>query len=465
MKRHISIKWYRSVSFRLPMLFVSSTLLIILLVVSIVFVRFRERMIEDYSRMGKGVTNLMAMEIDPNKTDYYLEENFSSEEYNRILDRLYDLKDNYPGVLYMYVYRIKRDGAVVIFDLDSTEGAVDADKPGDIYKLDKAFIDHIDELTAGKQTPALTGQTEDGYLLTYCKPLFDSEGNYQCHVCVDFSIEQLHHDDIRFVSEILLFLIIAVILILLIDIYIVQKNIAGPLSTMKRTTDNFSYETDSDHENNIRLMEKLNIHTQDEIEDIYHVFIVFMKNNLLYMKNFLKAQDDIKEKDAALGQISRTAYFDALTEAGNKAAYNLAAEALDRSAKPFAVAVFDINNLKYINDHHGHKEGDSYICGCCAVLTDVFGSENVYRVGGDEFAILLSNNDYTDREKLFGQAAARFEETYAQTEKPVWERCSMAGGMAERTEAGETVGQIFSIADERMYQNKLRFKEKYGSYR
>ncbi len=465
MKKYKSIKWFRSVSFRLPMLFISSILLLLILVGSTVFMRFRRRMIQDYSRMGEGVTNLMATEIDPNKTDLYLEENFDSEEYNRILNRLYDLKNNYPDVLYMYVYRIKPDGAIVIFDLDSEEGALDADSPGDIYKLDDAFQERIDDLTAGRPVPAMTGDTEDGYLLTYCRPMFDSDGNYQCHACVDFSIEQLHREDIKFVSEILVLLLIAVIVILLFDIYIVERRISGPLTTMKRTTDKFSYETASDHENNIRIMEELNIHTGDEIEDIYHVFIVFMKNNLLYMKNLVKAENDIREKDEKLGQISVKAYKDALTGAGNKAAFNRASETLDKSPKPFAAAVFDINNLKYINDSFGHKEGDSYIKGCCGILFDVFGRENVFRIGGDEFAVLLTGNDFTDRDRLFGQAVSRFEQEDARTDRQPWERYSMAGGMSERSGLSDTAEQVLESADEKMYQNKVDFKKKNGSYR
>ncbi len=411
MKKTNRIKRQRSLTVKLPMMFVVSTVLLMIFVMSAVFLRFRDRIIEDYSRMGEGVTNLMAMEVDPDRTDEYIEENFSSEEYNRVLDRLYDLKNNYPDVLYMYVYRITYDGGVVVFDLDSEEGVHDADKPGSLYELDEAFIYYIDDLVAGRQTPAMTGDTEDGYLLT------DSKGNYQCHVCVDFSVDQIHRKDIRFVSGTMLMLLAAVLLILVIDIYNIQHWVSRPLNRMKTTTDKFSYETEQDHENNIRLMEQLGIHTGDEIEDIYHIFISFMKNNLLYIKRLNKAYSDILEKDAAIGQISQKAYRDPLTGAGSKAAYDKAAEALDRSGQPFAVAVFDINNLKYVNDSFGHNAGDSYIRGCCGVLAEVIGLDRLYRVGGDEFAALFPGGDDESVGRLIKQIDERFEESFMRTDR------------------------------------------------
>lgn len=396
---------YISLTVRLPFLFIISILLILIIILTVVFFRFKSRMIEDYTDMSKGVTDLMAMDIDPDKTDLYIEKNFELEEYNNIRSRLYELKDNYPNVLYMYVYRFRYDGAQVVFDLDSEIGVKDADMPGDIYELDPELVKHIDELVAGTPLPALFGDTDDGYMLTYCKPLFDSEGNYQCHVCVDFSIEELHDQDIRFVIGIFLVSLVAIILVMCLDIYILNKKIANPLNRMKTATDTFAYETEQDHENNIRVMERLQIHTGDEIEDIYNLFLSFMKNNLLYMKRLAQANNTIIEKDTRIGQISKTAYSDALTEAGSKAAYNMAVSELEKkgigNAEPFAVLVYDINDLKYINDTYGHKAGDLYIKGCCGILTEVYGTDGVYRIGGDEFAVILTGGGFEKRNELF----------------------------------------------------------------
>lgn len=463
MKRMISRK---SLTVRMPFMLTISMLLILLLILTAVFIRFRSRMIEDYTDMGKGVTNLMAAEIDPDKVDMYIEENFGMEEYNAICDRFKVLKDNYPNVLYMYVYRFTRDGAVVIFDMDSEVGVSDADAPGDNYELDPELVKHIDDLVAGNETPALLGDTEDGYMLTYCKPLFDSEGNYVCHACVDFSIEKLYKDDIRFVLGTMILALAAVSGILIVDIYIVQKRIAGPLNDMKTATDMFSYESKLDHENNIRIMEGLNIKTGDEIEDIYHLFVSFMRNNLIYLNRLDKANDTILEKDTRLGQVSRTAYTDTLTETGTKAAYyKMVAEKEQEGleGKKFAVLIYDINDLKYINDNYGHDVGDIYIKGCCGILTDIYGGSVIYRIGGDEFAVVLTDECCDRREELFAAAEERFVSARTNTDAEPWERYSMAGGMSVFKAGDKGFEEVFKRADKDMYENKMRFKKEFGA--
>lgn len=48
--------------------------------------------------------------------------------------------------------------------------------------------------------------------------------------------------------------------------------------------------------------------------------------------------------------------------------------------------MFDLNNLKYFNDTHGHATGDYYIIVCSEIIQDIFGMYGkVYRIGGDEF--------------------------------------------------------------------------------
>jgi electron-transferring-flavoprotein dehydrogenase len=62
--------------------------------------------------------------------------------------------------------------------------------------------------------------------------------------------------------------------------------------------------------------------------------------------------------------------------------------------EPFAVAVFDINDLKKVNDLHGHKEGDACIRAACKKICTIFDHSPVFRVGGDEFIAILSGADY-----------------------------------------------------------------------
>ena len=457
-----------SLSLRLPLMFILSFLVIVLVVVLLVYQRFEKRTVEEYTAMGESATMLMTKEFDPDKVPLYMEENFQLEEYKEIRQRLIFIKENYPDVMYMYIYHFIPEGGEVIFDLDS-EYSLDADPPGTIYDPDPAVVPYMNDLCAGKEIPVLTGDTGDGYMLTYMRPVHDSQGNYSCHVCVDFSMEALHKKDLRFVLGLFLMIALITFLIAAVVIYFMRKTVTGPINRMKQATDSFSYENESDHINNIGIMEKLGISTGDEIEDIYRLFIAFMKNNLSFMQNLSKAENYIKHKDAQIGQISKAAYKDTLTGVGSKSAYIKKVEELNNILKvgncDFAVVMADINNLKHINDEYGHKAGDSYIQGSCHLICETFKHSPVYRIGGDEFVVILQGQDYENRLALSDSLKAAFEESFCQTDKEPWQRYSAAIGMAECSSDDNTFELVFKRADQIMYDAKKSFKSKFGSYR
>ena len=81
-----SKKSFRSLSIRLPLLFVSSALVIMVIVIPLVHYRFHSRMIDQYERMAEGITRLMANAIDGDKVEEYIERNFEMEEYRELHD-------------------------------------------------------------------------------------------------------------------------------------------------------------------------------------------------------------------------------------------------------------------------------------------------------------------------------------------------------------------------------------------
>ncbi|MBE5869979.1 MAG: GGDEF domain-containing protein [Lachnospiraceae bacterium] len=458
----------RLISIRLPLLLVVGMIVIMVCVIVTVYHRFNDRMIDEYERLAEGITSLMVRELDVDRIDEYIDKNFEMPEYRDILEHFYDLRDNYPDVLFLYVYRFDKEGGHVVFDLDSETGGA-ADAPGDIYELDEATLPYEKQLCAGESVPAMTGKTPDGYLLSYFRPVYDSQGKCMCYACVDFSMDKLHRENIRFVLSSLGILFVVITVVLWINISVMRKSITGPINKMSKCTKKFAYDTEEERFGNIQIMEELDIYTRDEIEDLHGMFVNVMKESMLYMMNLNWAKNDIKDKEEEIGQIRRKAYKDDLTGVGNKAAYTnevekLTQEIADGTAR-FAIVMVDINNLKYVNDTFGHERGDDYIRGCCAIVCDVYMHSPVFRVGGDEFAAILTKGDYTNRKRLSEEIAALFEITYEQENAQAWERYSASVGMAEFRAEDESVEQVFKRADEAMYAAKTEFKKKYGSYR
>lgn len=97
-----------------------------------------------------------------------------------------------------------------------------------------------------------------------------------------------------------------------------------------------------------------------------------------------------------LGQKANTyqhlAYTDQMTHLSNRTAFDQAFTALDCHPQDVAIIDLDLNNLKLINDSRGHNEGDKYITQAAQCIHEVFHLiGKTYRVGGDEFVVLIEN--------------------------------------------------------------------------
>lgn len=114
-----------------------------------------------------------------------------------------------------------------------------------------------------------------------------------------------------------------------------------------------------------------------------------------------RERQQLKELNEAWG----LAYTDALTGAKSKRAYSERVDKIDEAIangtmQEMAVAVFDVNGLKDVNDTLGHETGDKHIIEACRLICTTFKHSPVFRVGGDEFVALLEGSDYENREEL-----------------------------------------------------------------
>ena len=148
--------------------------------------------------------------------------------------------------------------------------------------------------------------------------------------------------------------------------------------------------------------------------------------------------------------------MDRLTNTRNKRAFDVAA---DRLNQPYGLVMIDMNNLKEINDTHGHEKGDIYLKNLCQMIWRSFRHSTVYRVGGDEFIVVLEGDDCAAREALIRAIKETFRQTQNDESLPPWERVSAAVGCAvydPRRDHG--AGDVLKRADAEMYRNKREIK-------
>lgn len=159
-------------------------------------------------------------------------------------------------------------------------------------------------------------------------------------------------------------------------------------------------------------------------------------------------------------ELEKMAYTDALTGIGNRAAFAGEMTAFADNEKA-ACVIADVNNLKVGNDRYGHEEGDQLIRDSAECIREVFDKIGVcYRIGGDEFCVLVREGDSTQIVDCIQQ----LEQLTAEKNKSRKMPLTIACGYAVRESIQETMEQVFNRADEMMYDVKFRMKKQFPVY-
>lgn len=165
-----------------------------------------------------------------------------------------------------------------------------------------------------------------------------------------------------------------------------------------------------------------------------------------------RAQAQVEDLQAALEDATQRAATDPLTGLGNRRAMQEALKKFAKREKSTGVVALDIDFFKKVNDTYGHAAGDA----CLRVVADALkdelrGSDVPYRIGGEEFVVLLGNTDG------FGAyaTAQRLREAIEITEVRHGEHVfNVTVSMGVATWSGEPFDDVLRIADERLYRAK-----------
>lgn len=164
-----------------------------------------------------------------------------------------------------------------------------------------------------------------------------------------------------------------------------------------------------------------------------------------------------EEYEKRLAQAQTQASVDALTNVKNKHAYLEVEARMDRRIMnhrqaPFAIVMLDVNDLKKVNDTAGHQAGDKYLQDACKIICEIFKHSPVFRVGGDEFAVITQENDFMHIEERIGAVSDHNMEALRSG------GIVIACGMAKYENDDVCVATVFERADHNMYENKNHLK-------
>lgn len=150
---------------------------------------------------------------------------------------------------------------------------------------------------------------------------------------------------------------------------------------------------------------------------------------------------------------------DALTGVRNKQSFDAYTEQLqskiDQGTNPkVAIGVFDCDNLNKINEKCGHDRGNTYLVAACRLICKVFKHSPVFRIGGDEFAVIPQGEDYENIDSLLLQFQEKQQQIVSTAIRP-WEKVSVSFGIAVYCpQIDHSVKDLIRRADQMMYDNK-----------
>lgn len=372
----------------------------------------------------------------------------NSEEFLSLREQLRNVQDVLDvGCLYIvwldtvdehYIYLV--DGAYE-----------DACPPGCTDPLFWDDIPDINTLLEGCP-PNITHTKEYGYLMTTAMPVFTTDNELVGFAAVDISMNDIVSRKQSFLLTSVLVFGIATIIASLIGIYAVDRTIVRPINRLSETAETY---TASD----LKFSE-IDIHTGDEIETLANSMKHMERDIKKYYENLMETKSDLETVKEYAEMYKREANVDPLTNLLNKRAYNLAVTDLEKNGSPYAIVMIDLNDLKRINDQYGHDKGDVAIKNLAGLICKVFKYSPSFRIGGDEFVVIMTDGELEAREGLIGHFRDEVRQSFGDSSLQPWEKTSAACGYAVYdAQVDDGAASVFKRADEDMYDHKVKMKK------
>ncbi len=150
-----------------------------------------------------------------------------------------------------------------------------------------------------------------------------------------------------------------------------------------------------------------------------------------------------------VNKLENLSYIDQLTGALNRHGMNEFIANIDHKAS-IGIVYCDVTGLKKINDTLGHLEGDKHLLQCCKCLTDTFGKDFVFRIGGDEFLVMgsgIPENFIEDKVKELKDNMGK-------------NNIHFAVGYIWKNQCNGKIAELLKAADTKMYEDKKAYYKK-----
>lgn len=389
--------------------------------------------------------------------DAYLE-NYAAiietEEYQTIQSQLRTIQDaNNLQAVYIICFDLETESTIYLVDASYEEYCPPGCFDSIMYDVDKEAALHPEIGIAAD----VTNTPEYGWLVAAGSPIFMND-ELIAFAGADISMNRVMAQRNQFLLQALIALIVLAVAFIVLSVVVIDRMIIRPINKLSDTSEKYwSGETSAIRHD----FSELQINTGDELEVLSNSMKQMEENINEHLAKILETTEALRTTRRHAEEMDRAANIDALTKVRNKRAYDLEIERINRDIKEgntaYGLAMIDLNFLKKTNDTYGHEKGDIAIKNLCQTICRVFLHSPVFRIGGDEFVVVLANHDYENLDDLKEQFES--EILKCQSGENPWDRISAAAGYALfDPEIDNDMESVFKRADQRMYERKNQMK-------
>ena len=379
----------------------------------------------------------------------------NSEKFKKMhefLAKIDDINSNDIDCLYLaYVDNVNK---LVVYVVDSETGD-DACPPGCLDELLKKNYGLLDDPEAGFP-PYTSNMGGYGPLVTAGHAIHYND-EVVGYAMVDVSLTMVRRLETNSIVRLLVYLIITVGLLTAAGILSFNHFMIRPIKKLTAVANSYDIRKPSKtHEN----FTKLDVKSNDELGELALSMKKMEEDVNKKIEELTMTSQELEASKQEVQEMTELANKDALTGVRNKAAYNMEVELIDKDIKDgkivrFGIAMVDLNYLKLINDEYGHNDGDAALIKFSNLVCTIFAHSPVFRIGGDEFVVILKNADYKRADRLIKEFNKKIDDLNDDEELSPSEKVSAAIGYSLFDETRDTcVDDVFNRADKAMYQRK-----------
>lgn len=354
--------------------------------------------------------------------------------------------------VYMIVFPKDMDAAMYI--VDSAIG--EPSPPGSLEELHEFNI-VSNEDPADRYPAYITNTEEYGWLVTAGAPVINTDGSVIAYVFDDISMHSSRSAQLTYIVLLGVIALITMIVTVIVALMYINSRIVKPIALLSDTAAKFcQIDMGIAH----HRFEELVVDTNgDEIDDLTESLKQMErdinKNITELLETKLRLASSMKEAE----EMKTMATRDRLTGIRNRNAYDNEVEIIESRIRQgdnvFGVAIVDMNGLEATNTTYGRENGDIALKKLCELVCKVFAHSPVFRVGGDEFAVILRNRDYRTADVLVDMFEKEIRSRSNDPGLAPWERISAAIGYALYEEGHDTgYNAVFTRADANMIARK-----------